>query len=265
MSSNHRTRGRQRGQGTVEYSLLLALVAALVIGGMVALSPVIGASYNAINSVIDSAIGIDNGGGNAPGPTNTPPTSDWITTIGYYTTTGNGANGSSTGFCRYAVPQASVSLGPNQGTISQFVSDGSLTLSVTGATGYADTGFYVPLGTLGSLAGTGYSLSANGPVATNLYFDSNHDGQFFAWGDNDCWTGPGGDLYGLGPSGTGTVAVTDSSTFNMMSPSSGTYTVAELASGTAVAGVDANTPVAVWVGMTLGNGGSASVTFTSVP
>jgi hypothetical protein len=192
--------------------------------------------------------------------------------VAYYTTTGAGVNTTSgipTGFCRYATPQASVALGDQNGTASQVVnSNGSVTLTLANVGTYGDTGFYVSLGKLGALqTAGGYSITATGgSVGTNLYFDTNNDGQFATWNGAGCWNGLGGDLYGLGPSGTGTVAVNGSSTFFMNTPASGTIAFSALEGVTGgTTAISANTQVAVWVGITLGSGGNANVTITVAP
>lgn len=184
--------------------------------------------------------------------------------VAYYTTTGAGVNTTSgipTGFCRYATPQASVALGDNNGTATQVVnSNGSVTLTLANVGTYGDTGFYVPLGALSAVNSNGFTITTTGGTAkTNLYFDVNNDSSFFAWDNNGCWSGLGGDNYSIGnagTSGTGTFMVTNTATY-------GSYTIAQLASGS-LAGVTSATNVAVWVGIQT-NSGNASVTITVAP
>lgn len=186
--------------------------------------------------------------------------------VAYYTVNNNQST-----FCRWAKPQASVALTPT-GTASQ-KAGGSVSLSITGATGYADNGFYEPLGTLGSL--TGYTVAGSGSqFSTNLWFDTSTsndtstNGDFFSW-SGGCLSGSGGDTSGLGPSSVATanggqsVTVTSASTFNLTC--SGTYgpvSLAQLSAGYC-SGIDATTPVAVWVGITAASGGSLSTKITS--
>ena len=137
----------------------------------------------------------------------------------YYT-----VNGTS-GFCRYQTPQSSVAVPGGTASQSNTADTGPLTVSINGATGYADNGFYSPVGTLGNL--TGYTVSGTGSqFATNLYLDTNKaddatNGAFFAWNGSspDCYTGLGGDVYGLGPQSSSTgggqsLTVNDSSQFS---------------------------------------------------
>ncbi len=191
--------------------------------------------------------------------------------VGYYTSTGGGTT-TADGFCRYTTPQALLNL--DDGDVSQSVSAGSVNLSITDATGYIDTGFYVPLGTLGSL--TTYSITSSGdPIGTNLYFDTDatndnaSNGDWFTWSGN-CMTSLGApaypDTYASAPGGTGTVTVGGATPFYMQNgPQAGnSFTLAQLQAGD-VSGITASTQVAAWVGITAGKGQSLSVTITAAP
>jgi hypothetical protein len=141
---------------------------------------------------------------------------------------------------------------------------GAVTLSISSAPGYADNGFYIVLGTLGSL--NGYTINGTGSsFGDNLYLGTN-SGEFFEWSSN-VFTADGVTSYGFGPTSVGgTVAVTGSSLFYMNNAGACTgtnVTLTALKSGSC-AGIGASTPVALWVGLTLGGGGSGSTTITSV-
>lgn len=195
--------------------------------------------------------------------------SNLLKSSAYYTVN----NGST--FCRWATPQKSVALAGG-GTASQKQTGNSpVSLSITGATGYADNGFYVPLGTLGNLAG--YTVLATGSsFSTNLWFDTNTandingNGNFFSWngGSPDCLSALGGDISGLGQPSTATatgqsVTVNDSSTFTLTC--SGVYQTVTFAQLKAdfCSEITSATPVAVWIGITAASGGSLSTTITS--
>jgi hypothetical protein len=182
--------------------------------------------------------------------------------VAYYTVN----NGST--FCRYTTPQSSVPL-VGGGTASQARNHhggGALTLSINDATGYADDGFYEPVGTLGDLAS--YVIKAKAPFESNLWFDTNtgndnaSNGDFFSW-SGGCLSSDDGDTYGLGPTSTTSGSrqvelVTGSSTFALTCNSVyGSITLTQLKSGYC-SGINAATPVALWVGIDVGSGGSLS-------
>jgi hypothetical protein len=141
-------------------------------------------------------------------------------------------------------------------TFSQTVlpNGGILTTLTPRTTGipYADFGLGYTFGKLGDIASI--PITGSGLYSVNIYFDMNTaddiggNGLFFGWSGNT-FTGLGGDAYGLG-----TVQITNSGTintgssFNLMAPLSGTYTIAQLQAG-AVAGIDSNTIVGFWFGV----------------
>jgi hypothetical protein len=177
--------------------------------------------------------------------------------VGYWTTTGNGTG--TNGFCRYAAPQAPLTL--DSGTVTQVVNpDGSVTLTVAGTTGYIDTGFYVPISaTAGTF--TSYSVTATAGavgLGTNLYIDPTNTG-FFTW-TNNCLTDKGTTDYAslaTVPQG-GSFTVNGASTFYVQKgPNSGNN---ELLS-TLLTAEPANSALAVWVGVT----GNGSATITAAP
>ena len=102
---------------------------------------------------------------------------------------------------RYLTPIVS---GPIDDTVG---AGPSVNLSITSATGYADNGFYMVLGTLGNLT-NGYTITGSGSgFGTNLYFNTNPTGNdFFEWGGPQYTvytTVPGNTSYILGPSSSG--------------------------------------------------------------
>ncbi|MGH7904519.1 MAG: hypothetical protein ACREPA_10430 [Candidatus Dormibacteraceae bacterium] len=136
--------------------------------------------------------------------------------------------------------------------------NGSVTVSITGAPGYADSGFAIYDGTLGGL--TSFKLNGTGDqYGMNLWFDVNGDGEFFTWAGN-VYTGVGSDTYGLGPASAadGTLTVNDGSSFYLIKNGM-TYTLAQLKSGSAP-GITSATHIAIWVGVTAPNGGSKTAT-----
>ena len=138
---------------------------------------------------------------------NTPvPTANLLSSIAWYTLTQPGGT-----WTRYASP---TSLGVDAQSVGV---GGAVTLSITGATAYSDNGFYMVLGTLGSL--NGYTITGTGSsFGDNLYFGTN-SGEFFLWNAGGTTAGLGVTAYGLGPTSVGgTVTVTGSSTFGMSNP-----------------------------------------------
>lgn len=182
-----------------------------------------------------------------------------------YTTTG------STGFCQTDAP-TSVE-GAGGGTVSQSrnrAGNGPVGLSIASTGGYADDGFYKPVGTLGELSG--YTVKGKGAAfGDNLWFDRDKDGSYFTWDGDNCLSGLGGDAYGLGPASTPrdhdqqTLTVDGNSAFGIQNGACGAdyeVTLDQLKAGHC-AGIDASTPVAVWVGITAGSGGSLDTTITA--
>jgi hypothetical protein len=185
-----------------------------------------------------------------------------LKSIAYYTVN----NGST--FCRYTTPQSSVPL-VGGGTASQSrnrAGRGFVALSIKGASGYADDGFYEPVGSLGHLVS--YVIKANTAFGSNLWFDTNpandtsSNGEFFSWSGN-CLSGTDGDVYGLGPTSTASgksqvEAVTGTSAFDLTCNNVyGPVTLTQLKAGYC-SGIGSTTPVAVWVGITAGSGGTLS-------
>jgi virginiamycin B lyase len=141
-------------------------------------------------------------------------------------------------------------------------SDGSVTVAVNDAPGYADSGFYLYDGPLSGLPDFTVN-SSSGDFGLNLWFDNASLGDFFQWDGSGVMTGTGGDTYGLSSGSTGgTLAVDGSTSFYMMNDGN-SYTLAQLQAGDDSA-VSPSTNVAVWVGVDVGSGGSTSATISSI-
>jgi hypothetical protein len=120
------------------------------------------------------------------------------------------------------------------------------------------------------------SLSGTAHWGMNLWFDSDHDGEYFAWTNNRL-TGLGGDVYGLGPckglSGctetTSTLTIDENYLMFVIAAngqggcSAGDYfaTLAKI-NNNLCANIPANTKVAMWVGIDIAGNtvGSGSAT-----
>jgi hypothetical protein len=138
---------------------------------------------------------------------------------------------------------------------------GSLTVSVNGSTGYADSGVALYEGTLGNLGN--FTVTGTGNYSLNLWFDVNNDNEFFAWNSSGVLSGLNGDTYGLGPSSSssGKLAITNASQFYVLSDGQN-HSLANLKSG-AVTGISSSTKVAIWLGVST-NSGSVSATITGI-
>ena len=191
---------------------------------------------------------------------NSPPT-NMLSSIAYYTVTPN--SGTTVGtWTRSTSPFASDA--PDTQSVS---GSGAVTLGIAASSAYADNGFYMTMGTLGSL--TGYTIHGTGSAfGTNLYlgYGSGSGSDFFTWSGGN-FAGVGSTVYGLGPTSSGGIdAVTGSSSFYL------SETAGSCASGTSVTltqlkttcGVALSTPVAVWVGITSPSGAALNTTITSV-
>jgi hypothetical protein len=182
--------------------------------------------------------------------------------VAYYAVNDGGAQFAAGTWVRSTSPIASTAV-VGGGTATQSISGGGVNLAITGPGSYADNGFYAPLGTLSSLASSGYTAIGTGSdFSTNLYLDVNKDGEFFGWTSNSL-SSILPDAFGLGPtSAGGTLTVTGSTAFSYVCAGS-PKTLTQLVGG-ACAGIDGTTPVAVWVGIT-SNGAALSTTITSAP
>jgi hypothetical protein len=180
----------------------------------------------------------------------------------YYTGYTNGGYGTGH-FFRSTSP---ITANYGDATLSETYAGASPNLALTQTTsnGY-DVGFYYVVGTLGSLtAGNGLTISGSGFTA-NLWLNPGS----WTWtpaGGGEQYVGLGSDgAYGLGTT-TGTQTITGSTVFQSFSGAcSGSMTVAALAAGTACRGMDASTPIAIWVGVgPLASSGTADATVDSI-
>jgi hypothetical protein len=185
--------------------------------------------------------------------------------VAYYAVNDGGSYLASGTWVRSTLPIASTAV-VGGGTATQSIG-GGVNLSITGGGPYADNGFYVPLGTLSSLASSGYSVTGTGSdFGTNVYFDVDNNGEFFGWTSNSL-SSVLPDAYGLGPTSVaGTLTVTGASTYAMTCNGVyGNYSLTTLAtSGCSLEGITGATNVAVWVGIT-STGSALSTTITSAP
>ena len=84
----------------------------------------------------------------------------------------------------------------------------------------------------------------------NLWFDSSHDGEYFVWNHNQL-AGLGGDVFALGPSGTGPLTIDNTTPLFVIpdcNPGVFVTTLAVINAG-GCASIPPNTNVARWVGI----------------
>ena len=103
-------------------------------------------------------------------------------------------------------------------------------------------------------------LSGSAHFAMNLWFDSNQDGEYFVWDQNQ-FASVGGDVYGIGPSGNGPVSIDATTPLFLIGPGgaggcNGSYvaTLAFINAGGCSLTIPPNTNVARWVGIDIANG-----------
>jgi hypothetical protein len=143
-------------------------------------------------------------------------------------------------------------------------SDGSVTVNVNDASGYADSGFYLYKTTLGDLPDFTVN-SSSGDFGLNLWFDNEGLGDFFQWNTSGVLTSLGGDTYGLSPGSTDNSLTVNGDTSFFMMDDGQNYTLTQLKAGDDItSGVNADTPVTVWIGVDVGDGGSTSATISSI-
>ena len=142
-------------------------------------------------------------------------------------------------------------------------SDGSVTVSVNSAPGYADSGFTTWTGKLSDLPSF-TATSTGDEFGLNLWFDTSNNNTFFAWDGSGNLTSLDGDTYGLSSGSSGSSLTIDGSSSFFMMDDGHSYTVAQLINGDDTAsGIDGNTIVTVWLGVDVGSG-SASATINSI-
>ncbi len=209
--------------------------------------PTSSSSPYGITSGPDGAIWFTEQSGNKIGRITTPQPSPQPT---YYT------KNDGTNFVRSTSPFES-------GVATQSInSDGSVTVSVNSAPGYADSGYVLYEGTLGNLPD--FAVNGSGDnFGLNLWFDTGNNNEYFAWDSSNVLTSLNGDTYGLSSgSQSGSLSVSNSTQFFMMSDGQN-HSLSDLKNGY-VSGIDSNTKVAVWIGVDVASGGSTSATISSV-
>jgi len=150
------------------------------------------------------------------------------------------------------------------GTVLQGAnSDGSVTVNINNTPGYADSGFYFPVGRLGDLRSIVVNATLSlSPYRLNLYFDKNSNGTFLGW-SGDAYTGLNGDDYALCTGSVDTVLTVTQATSCYEIGAANNYTINQLQSG-AAAGIDADTQVGIWVGLSSNGGETLSATIQSI-
>lgn len=139
-------------------------------------------------------------------------------------------------------------------------SNGSITVNINNASGYADSGFDIYEGTLGNLPN--FSVNGSGDqYGLNIWLDTNNDNDYFTWSSN-VLASLSGDTYALGPgSSNGSLSIDGNSQFYLMSDGQN-HTLSDLKNGL-VSGITSNTHVAIWIGVNV-NSGSTSSTINSI-
>jgi hypothetical protein len=137
-------------------------------------------------------------------------------------------------------------------------------LDASGA-GYSDAGLLLYLDgglTLGQLQSVSVD-STGSPLAVNLWLDTGGDSSFFAYGGLSGYelTSLNSDSY----AGCGSPTISDTSSCYMLggNGAGSTNSLADLRAGT-IAGIDANTRVALWIGITNPGGQTLSADITSI-
>lgn len=134
--------------------------------------------------------------------------------------------------------------------------DSSIALNVTNTSTYADSGFVLYEGTLGNLPNF-TTIGTGDQYGLNLWFDTNNNNEYFAWDSNGILTGLNGETYALSNgSQNGAENVNGNTNFFLMSDGQ-SYSLADLKAGLAP-GINANTKVAVWIGVNTANGSTSS-------
>ncbi|MGY5129361.1 IPT/TIG domain-containing protein, partial [Streptomyces nigrescens] len=124
----------------------------------------------------------------------------------------------------------------NYPDLHESVTGGSVTLDIN-ATGYADAGIVLESFRLGDIDQV--VVGGTGPLAVNLWFDTDNDGRYFI-GLN-----PTGTFQAVGNDDYGALQGTDVYFFTH---NHGTVSLADLKAG-AVPGINADTNVAIWIGI----------------
>lgn len=145
---------------------------------------------------------------------------------------------------------------------SSSISGSGFHLTATGS-GYSDAGIVLFFNSgikLNDLQGVSVVSTGSNPTI-NLWLDTSGDGHFFAFDSAGLLTGLNGDSYG---SGNGATLNATSSIFMQAGDGAGqTYTLAQLQSGV-VPGIDGNTPISLWIGITNSSGGPSNISSVTV-
>jgi hypothetical protein len=98
-------------------------------------------------------------------------------------------------------------------------------------------------------------LSGSAHFAMNLWFDSNHDGEYFVW-DHNQFAALGGDVYAIGPSNTGPVTIDQTTPLFLIPECTAGVNVTTLAviNAGGCTTIPPNTNVARWVGIDIPGG-----------
>jgi hypothetical protein len=102
-------------------------------------------------------------------------------------------------------------------------------------------------------------LSGTASFAMNLWFDSDHDGEYFVWDHNE-FSALGGDVYAIGPSGNGALTVSSTTPLFLIpncNPGVFVATLAVINAGGCTS-IPASTNVARWVGIDIPGGTTGS-------
>ena len=133
-------------------------------------------------------------------------------------------------------------------------------------TGYADAGIVLYLDgskKLGDIPSVVVTTTNPGAIGINLWLDTGGNGNIFTFDSNGVFTGLDGDAYG-GSNQVGAATLTGDSTFAFfLGASVESHTFSDLQNGV-VAGINANTPAALWIGVTNPGGSDVSADISSV-
>jgi hypothetical protein len=157
------------------------------------------------------------------------------------------------------------STGYSSGSVQSFNAGSSFHVEAT-ADPYSDAGIVAYFNgglKLGDLLGVSV-ISTGNPLSVNLWLDTGGDGQFFSYDGSGMLTGLNGDSYGGHELGS---SINDSTLFYIFGGNgAGTqHTLAGLKAGE-IAGINVDTPVAIWIGLTNPNSANiSSFTVNTVP
>jgi len=153
------------------------------------------------------------------------------------------------------------STGYNAGPVQSYNAGSYFYLAAATGSTYSDAGIVayfdgsLKLGELSNVS----VVSMGNPVSLNLWLDTGGDGSFFLYDSSGKLTSLNGDSYG----GASLADINDTTVFFMFAGdgAGNSYTLAALKAGD-VAGINANTPVALWIGLT--NPNSANIYSISI-